>query len=108
MKRAFLIALTGAFSVTAGAHICSQGAPVKIEGDAPGAISYDIYSQLYPLTPVKLARFSMAQQVKMIPDGTKTCTISDDGVDDPGPVLVNGPRGQMNYWISGSYVKPAS
>ena len=107
MRRAFLIALISACSASASAHTCNEGTPVKIEGDAPGAISYDIYSQLYPLTPAKLARFSVAQQVQMIPDGTKTCTISDDGVADPGPVLVNGPRGQMNYWISDSYVRPA-
>ncbi|WP_322060484.1 hypothetical protein [Paraburkholderia sp. J63] len=108
MRRLFFPLLFGVWAASAQAHGCSQGAPVSIEGDVPGAISYDIYSHLYPLTPVKLARFASAQQVKMIPDGTTTCTITDDGVDDPDAVLINGPRGQMNYWVSGGHVKPRS
>ncbi|WP_434667104.1 hypothetical protein P5W99_38280 [Paraburkholderia sp. A3BS-1L] len=108
MKRTILFVLFSACTVSASAHICSQGVPVSIEGDAPGTISYDIYSHLYPLAPARLARLATAQQVRMIPNGTKTCTITDDGVDDPDAVLINGPRGQMNYWVSGDHVKPTT
>ncbi len=108
MRRVMLALLFGVSAASANAHVCGQGASVRIEGDAPGAISYDVYSHLYPLSPVKLARLTGAQQVKMIPDGTIACTIDDDGVDDPAAVLIRGPGGQMNYWISGDYVEPAS
>lgn len=108
MKRIILFVLFSVSTVSASAHICRQGVPVSIEGDAPGAISYDIYRHLYPLAPARLARLATAWQVSMIPDGTKTCTITDDGVDDPDAVLINGPRGQMNYWVSGDHVKPTT
>ena len=108
MRQVFLVLLFGMSAAGASAHVCDQGSSVRIEGDAPGAISYDVYRHLYPLTPVKLARLTRAQQVKMIPDGTNACTIDDDGVNDPGAVLIHGPDGQMNYWVSGNFVKPAS
>lgn len=108
MKRIILFVLFSACTMSACAHVCNQGVPVSIEGDAPGAISYDIYTRLYPLKPVQLARLSAAQQVHLIPDGTRTCTITDDGVDDPDAVLINGPRGQMNYWVSSAHVEPTT
>ncbi|CAG9226474.1 conserved exported hypothetical protein [Paraburkholderia tropica] len=108
MKRLFLAALAGVWTASAFAHTCTEGSQVRIEGDAPGAISYDIYTHLYPLSAHKLARLANAQQVTMIPDGTIACTIADDGVDDPHAVLINGPHGQMSYWLSEDYVKPLS
>jgi hypothetical protein len=86
---------------------CPQGSAVRVAGDVPGAISYDIYRHMQPLTPTTLARLTKAQQVWMIPDGTLSCTIDDDGVAAPSAVLIQGPGGQMNYWVRRRNLRPA-
>lgn len=100
MKHALLWMAVGLWSSCTWALTCPQGQPARVAGDAPGAISYDIYRQMRPLSAERLARLTEAQQVRMIPDGTWVCTIADDGVADPRAVLIGGPRGQMNYWVS--------
>ncbi len=106
MKPTLVSLLLIACAATAHAQPCPHGAPVRVVGDVPAAISYDVFSHLYPLNADVLARMTAAQQVTMIPDGTVVCTITDDGVPNPGAVLVAGPGGRMNYWVSNASVKP--
>ncbi|MBN3857926.1 MULTISPECIES: hypothetical protein [unclassified Paraburkholderia] len=106
MKKATLTLAIAVFATAAQAQSCPHGAPVRVIGDVPGAISYDVFSHLYPLNADVLARMSAAQQITMIPDGTIACTITDDGVPNPGAVLIAGPHGNMNYWLSSASVKP--
>lgn len=104
-KTLFSLALLAAVTDCYAAP-CSHGVPVQVVGDAPGAISYDVFSHLYPLNVETLARMTAAKQVVMIPDGTVTCTITDDGVPNPDAVLIAGPHAQMNYWLSSAAVRP--
>jgi hypothetical protein len=85
---------------------CRSGNPLRIRGDAPAAISYDVYSQLHPLSAKRLALFQEAGTVKRLPDGLDVCEIADDGVADPSAVLVRGPRDQMAWWVSADHVAP--
>ena len=87
---------------------CPEGTEVRVKGDIPGAISYDIFSALQPLTVAKLARFSAAQQVKLLPDNTPACVIADDGVKDPSAVLLKIPGGPMNYWVTDAQIRRAN
>lgn len=106
MKQALLSLLLAVGVTSAYAQTCPHGAPVRVVGDVPAAISYDVFSHLYPLKADVLARMSAAQQVTMIPNGTRLCTITDDGVPSPNAVLVAGPQGHMNYWLSSDSVRP--
>ncbi len=83
---------------------CAPNEKVHIKGDVPGAISYDIFSHLYPLNVQRLARLTEAGQVKLLPNNTLVCVLPDDGVLDPSALLVGLPDGQMNYWVAGSNV----
>jgi len=92
---------------------CRTGDALRIRGDAPAAISYDVYSQLYPLSAKRLALFQEAGTVRHLPDGLDVCEIADDGVADPSAVLVRGPRDKMAWWVSADHVdanaaKPAN
>lgn len=87
---------------------CPEGTEVRVKGDIPGAISYDIFSALHPVTAVKLARFSAAQQVKLLPDNTPACVVADDGVKDPSAVLLKIPGGPMNYWVTDAQIRRAN
>lgn len=106
VKQTGLFLLLAACAVTAHAQSCPHGSPVRVTGDIPAAISYDMFARLYPLKTDVLARMTAAQQVTMIQDGTVLCTIDDDGVPDPDAVLVAGPQGRMNYWLSRASVQP--
>lgn len=106
MKQALFSLLLVACAASAHAQSCQHGAPVRVVGDVPAAISYDVFSHLYPLKPDVLARMTAAQQVTMIPNGTVVCTITDDGVPSPDAVLIAGPQGHMNYWLSSASVQP--
>ena len=102
-----LAALAGA-----NAHAAGKGAPsrpdcgneraMKIVGDTPGAISFDVYRQLHPVTAQHLALFVDSGQVKLLRDGLPVCTVRDDGVDDPSPVLVRAPSDKMSFWVNAS------
>jgi len=105
MKQALLFLALAACTAGAHAQSCAHGVPVRVIGDVPGAISYDVFKHLYPLNADVLARMTAAQQIALIPDGTITCTITDDGVPNPGAVLIAGPHGQMNYWLSSDSVQ---
>ncbi|OBR49978.1 hypothetical protein A6456_37550 [Paraburkholderia tropica] len=105
MKQTGLFLLLAASAVTAQAQSCPHGSPVRVTGDVPAAISYDMFTRLYPLKADVLARMAAAQQVTMIHDGTVLCTIDDDGVPSPDAVLVAGPQGRMNYWLSRAAVQ---
>ncbi|QGZ65641.1 hypothetical protein [Paraburkholderia acidisoli] len=106
MKQTLFSLLLAVGVTSAHAQSCPHGAPVRVTGDVPAAISYDVFSHLYPLKADVLARMTAAQQVTMIPNGTVVCTITDDGVPNPGAVLVAGPQGRMNYWLSSASVQP--
>ncbi|MEM5389875.1 hypothetical protein VSR68_41120 [Paraburkholderia phymatum] len=86
---------------------CGKDDALQIRGDTPGAISYDVYSQLRPLTARRLALFQEAGTVKRLPDGLDVCEIADDGVADPTAVLVHVPRGKMAWWVSAANVEDA-
>ena len=102
-----LAALAGA-----NAHAAGKGAPsrpdcgneraMKIVGDTPGAISFDVYRQLHPVTAQHLALFVDSGQVKLLRDGLPVCTVRDDGVDDPSAVLVRAPSDKMSFWVNAS------
>jgi hypothetical protein len=94
MKQTGLFLLLAASAVTAQAQSCPHGSPVRVTGDVPAAISYDMFTRLYPIKADVLARMAAAQQVTMIHDGTVLCTIDDDGVPSPDAVLVAGPQGR--------------
>lgn len=83
---------------------CAPNEKVHITGDVPGAISYDIFSHLYPLNVERLARLAEAGQVKLLPDRTVVCVLPDDGVLDPSALHISMPNGQMNYWVTDSSV----
>jgi hypothetical protein len=79
---------------------CGKGQAMTIVGDTPGAISFDVYRQLHPVTAQHLALFADSGQVKLLRDGLRVCTVRDDGVDDPSAVLVRPPSDRMSYWVS--------
>lgn len=86
---------------------CGKDDAMQIRGDAPGAISYDVYSQLRPLSAHRLALFQDAGTIKRLPDGLDVCQIADDGVADPNAVLVHVPQGKMAWWVSAANVENA-
>nr|WP_246270290.1 hypothetical protein [Paraburkholderia solisilvae] len=97
--------MTSAFA-SAGAPLkCRHGNALQIRGDAPAAISYDVYSQLQPLSAKRLALFEAAGAVKRLPDGLEVCEIADDGVTDPSAVLVHGPDDRMAWWVGADHVE---
>jgi len=92
-----LLCLVG--PVCAHAATCSETQEVRIVGDAPAAISYDIFKASRPVDARKLPSFIAAQQVKMLPDGTLACIVTDDGVADPAAILIQVPNEPVNYWV---------
>ncbi|GAB7521921.1 hypothetical protein [Paraburkholderia sp. 2C] len=98
--------LNSAFASAPAPLKCRTGNALHIRGDAPAAISYDVYSQLYPLSAKRLALFEEAGTVKRLPEGLDVCEIADDGVADPSAVLVRGPRDRMAWWVSADHVEP--
>lgn len=86
---------------------CGKDDAMQIRGDTPGAISYDVYSQLRPITARRLALFQEAGTVKHLRDGLDVCEIADDGVADPSAVLVHVPQGKMAWWVSSANVEEA-
>jgi hypothetical protein len=112
--RATVAAVVAALGCLAAGHAiaatpspCGKDDAFQIRGDTPGAISYDVYSQLRPLTARRLALFQDAGTVKRLPDGLDVCEIADDGVADPTAVLVHVPRGKMAWWVSATNVADA-
>jgi hypothetical protein len=102
----------GAAAQTAGKHgkpssECGAGQAMTIVGDTPGAISFDVYRQLHPVTAQHLALFADSGQIKMLNDGLRVCTVHDDGVDDPSAVLVRPPSDKMSYWVGAGDVAKA-
>ena len=97
-----------AFCSPGVAWSCSLQQSVQVIGDVPAAISYDVYMHLYPLDARKLANFVMAGQVRLLPNGTQTCVVADDGVADPSAALVAGPDGKMAYWVPAARLRPAN
>ena len=81
---------------------CGNERAMKIVGDTPGAISFDVYRQLHPVTAQHLALFVDSGQVKLLRDGLPVCTVRDDGVDDPSAVLVRAPSDKMSFWVNAS------
>jgi hypothetical protein len=101
---ALAVASQGAAAQPAGKHgkpsaDCGKGQAMTIVGDTPGAISFDVYRQLHPVTAQHLALFADSGQVRMLHDGLRVCTVHDDGVDDPSAVLVRPPSDRMSYWV---------
>ena len=97
----------GAMAHAATPLRCGQGDAAQIRGDAPAAISYDVYSQLHPLSAQRLALFEQAGTVTRLPDGMPVCQIADDGVDDPSAALVRAPQGTMAWWVNADSVETA-
>ncbi|MGH8782958.1 hypothetical protein [Paraburkholderia sp.] len=87
---------------------CRGADALRIRGDVPAAISFDVYRQLQPVDASRLALLQDAGEVKPLHDGLTVCEIADDGVDDPSAVLVHVPRGKMAWWVSAASVQPAS
>jgi len=102
------ISLCGAAAAAPAAPLnCKDGSALQIRGDAPAAISYDVFSQLHPLSAKRLALFEGAGTVQRLPDGLSVCEVADDGVDDPSAVLVRAPRDRMSWWVSADHVVAA-
>jgi hypothetical protein len=102
------IALCGTAAAAPDAPLkCRHGNALQIRGDAPAAISYDVFSQLHPLSAKRLALFQDAGTVQRLPDGLNVCEIADDGVDDPSAVLVRAARDRMSWWVSADSVTAA-
>ncbi|WP_133061257.1 hypothetical protein [Paraburkholderia hospita] len=97
-----------AFCASTAAWSCPFQQRVQVIGDVPAAISYDVYAHMYPLDTRNLGNFVTAGQVHLLPDGTLTCLVANDGVADPSAVLVNGPEGRMAYWLPAANLRPAS
>ncbi|MBP0594435.1 hypothetical protein J8I87_33180 [Paraburkholderia sp. LEh10] len=103
-----MVAALGCFAAShaaLAASSCGKDGALRIRGDVPGAISYDVYSQLQPLSAHRLALFQDAGTVKRLGDGLDVCEIADDGVSDPGAVLVHVPQGKMAWWVSAASVE---
>jgi hypothetical protein len=114
MKKSSIAGVVAALGCIAASHAawaasssCGKDGVLQIRGDTPGAISYDVYSQLHPIDAHRLALFQDAGTVKHLPDGLDVCAISDDGVADPSAVLVHVPQGQMAWWVSAANVERA-
>ncbi|CAE6817595.1 hypothetical protein [Paraburkholderia haematera] len=86
---------------------CGSADSLRIRGDVPAAISFDVYRQLRPLNAQRVALFQAAGEVKHLPDGLAVCEIADDGVDDPSAVLVHVPDGKNAWWVSAANVQAA-
>jgi hypothetical protein len=86
---------------------CGQADTLKIRGDVPAAVSFDVYRQLRPLSAQRVALFQSAGEVKRLPDGLAVCEVADDGVDDPSAVLVQLPQGKNAWWVSSANVQAA-
>jgi hypothetical protein len=84
---------------------CGKADALRIRGDVPAAISFDVYRQLRPLNAQRIALFQAAGEVKHLPDGLAVCEIADDGVDDPSAVLVQLPQGKNAWWVSSADVQ---
>jgi len=98
----------GSAAVFAGEPVhCGQADTLKIRGDVPAAISFDVYRQLRPLSAQRVALFQSAGEVKRLPDGLAVCEVADDGVDDPSAVLVQLPQGRNAWWVSSANVQAA-
>jgi hypothetical protein len=97
--------MTSVSAFAGAAPKCRSGDAMQIRGDAPAAISYDVYSQLHPLSAKRRALFQEAGTVKRLPDGLDVREIADDGVADPSAVLVCGPRDKMAWWVSADHVE---
>lgn len=80
---------------------------MRIRGDVPAAISFDVYRQLRPLNAQRIALLQAAGEVTHLPDGLPVCQIADDGVDDPSAVLVQLPQGKNAWWVSAVNVQAA-
>ena len=112
MKQSIIAAVAAlgclaASHATLAASPCGKDGALQIRGDAPGAISYDVYRQLRPLDAHRLAMFQDAGTVRRLPDGLDVCEIADDGVADPSAVLVHVPQGKMAWWVSAANVENA-
>jgi hypothetical protein len=99
MKRSLLITALAMVCQAASAQTCTTGSAVRIVGDIPAAISYDVYEQLQPITPERLALFTQSRQVVMLPDGTRACRVKDDGVAGSQAALVHVPGNTMSLWV---------
>ncbi|MDR6390974.1 hypothetical protein AB3X82_18945 [Paraburkholderia phenoliruptrix] len=86
---------------------CGTADALRIRGDVPAAISFDVYRQLRPLNAQRIALFQSAGEVKHLPDGLAVCEVADDGVDDPSAVLVELPQGKNAWWVSAANVQNA-
>ncbi len=105
---AVLAGVLGSTAAMAGQPArCKAEDALQIRGDVPGAISFDVYSQLQPMSAKRLALFESTGEVKHLADGLTVCEIADDGVADPSAVLVHVPHGQMAYWVSAANVETA-
>ncbi|PQV44220.1 hypothetical protein [Paraburkholderia sp. BL21I4N1] len=115
MNHSRLAAATLAFSwlfasVAASAAepvLCGKADALRIRGDVPAAISFDVYKQLRPLNAQRVALFQEAGEIKHLPDGLAVCEVADDGVDDPSAVLVQQPHGKNAWWVSAANVQAA-
>ena len=85
---------------------CDRPYSVRIAGDVPAAISYDVFSATHPVRASRIADLVRAGQVKMLRDGTRACVVADDGVADPSAVLLRVPTEQVNYWVKRWDVSP--
>lgn len=86
---------------------CGKADALQIRGDVPAAISFDVYRQMHPLNPQRIALFQSAGTVRPLPDGLRVCQIVDDGVDDSSAVLVRLPHGDNAWWVSAANVQAA-
>ncbi|SOF01726.1 hypothetical protein SAMN05446635_9833 [Burkholderia sp. OK233] len=86
---------------------CGSADTLKIRGDVPAAISFDVYRQLLPLKAQRVALLQAAGEVKRLPDGLAVCEVANDGVDDPSAVLVHVPQGKNAWWVSATNVQAA-
>ncbi|WP_125474290.1 hypothetical protein [Caballeronia humi] len=83
----------------ANPNVCERQNSVKVAGDVPAAISYDVFSAIHPIVASRIASLMPTQQVKMLHDGTRACIVADDGVADPSAVLLRIPTEPVNYWV---------
>ena len=65
----FACVLGSAAASAAPTTSCKAEHSMQIRGDVPGAISFDVYSQLQPLSAQRLALFESTGQVRRLADG---------------------------------------
>ncbi|CAE6792664.1 hypothetical protein R69927_05761 [Paraburkholderia domus] len=100
--------LSGSVAALAAEPVrCGGADSLRIRGDVPAAISFDVYQQLQPANAQRVALFQAAGEVKRLSDGLAVCEIADDGVDDPSAVLVHVPQGKNAWWVSAANVQAA-